>query len=69
MAIWLIHIHGQIIMTIKADDMDLRVEAERSQYRLQTSNKPFDNIHKHKNVVIQSEIGHESFSESISHLR
>ncbi|OQR90610.1 anoctamin-like protein [Achlya hypogyna] len=31
-----------------ADDEHLRVEAERIEYRLQTSNKPLDPVHSHK---------------------
>jgi len=56
-------------MTIKADDRDLRVEAERTQYRLQTSNKPFDRVHEMKNENIKRKIGPERFQESIDYLR
>lgn len=59
----------EIILTMKTDDMDLRVEADRRNYRLQTRNKPFDPIHAESNVAIKESIGEEAFAESIEHLR
>lgn len=57
-------------MTIKADDNDLRVEADRTDYRLQVSNKPFDMwAHADKNNIIRQEIGDDAWRESIDHLR
>ncbi|GAB9469453.1 hypothetical protein Gpo141_00006732 [Globisporangium polare] len=60
----------EIIMTIKADDNDLRVEADRINYRLQVSNKPFDMwAHGDKNNIVRQEIGDEEWRKSIEHLR
>lgn len=57
-------------MTIKADDNDLRVEADRTNYRLQVSNKPFDMwAHADKNNMIRQEIGDDAWRQSIAHLR
>lgn len=60
----------EIIMTIKTDDNDLRVEADRINYRLQVSNKPFDMwAHGDKNNIVRQEIGDEEWRKSIEHLR
>ncbi|OQR89568.1 anoctamin [Thraustotheca clavata] len=37
-----------ILLLIQADDGDLKIEAERTKYRLQTSNKPFAPVHAQK---------------------
>lgn len=57
-------------MTIKADDNDLRVEADRTNYRLQVSNRPFDMCaHADKNNIVRQEIGDAEWHKSIDHLR
>ncbi|KDO32354.1 hypothetical protein SPRG_02832 [Saprolegnia parasitica CBS 223.65] len=38
----------QILVLIQADEGDLRIQAERTKYRLQTSNKPFSSVHADK---------------------
>ncbi|KAJ0407910.1 hypothetical protein P43SY_009197 [Pythium insidiosum] len=59
----------EIIMTLKADDNDLRVEADRSDYALQVSNKPFNNlVHKEKLEMVRAEIGDEMMQKARSHL-
>ncbi|GMF28798.1 unnamed protein product [Phytophthora lilii] len=60
----------EIIMTIKADNDDLRVEADRTDYRLQVSNKPFDKtLHEKKLKTLRREIGEQEWQKSIDHLR
>ncbi|KAE9332289.1 hypothetical protein PF008_g15013 [Phytophthora fragariae] len=60
----------EIIMTIKADNDDLRVEADRADYRLQISNKPFDkSLHSSKLQTLRSEMGEHEWQQSIDHLR
>ncbi|KAG1703865.1 hypothetical protein DVH05_006874 [Phytophthora capsici] len=60
----------EIIMTIKADNDDLRVEADRTNYRLQVSNKPFDEtLHDTKIKSLRREIGETEWQNSIDHLR
>ncbi|KAF4321974.1 hypothetical protein BBO99_00003272 [Phytophthora kernoviae] len=60
----------EIIMTIMADDNDLRVEADRTNYRLQVSNKPFDTtLHEKKLRNLRQEIGEKEWQNSIDHLR
>ncbi|TDH65902.1 hypothetical protein CCR75_005367 [Bremia lactucae] len=60
----------EIIMTIKADNNDLRIEADRSNYRLQISNKPFDmTLHEAKLLALRREIGNKEWQNSIDHLR
>ncbi|KAE9355831.1 hypothetical protein PR003_g2645 [Phytophthora rubi] len=60
----------EIIMTIKADNDDLRVEADRADYRLQISNKPFDkSLHGSKLQTLRSEMGEHEWQQSIDHLR
>ncbi|KAG6976300.1 hypothetical protein JG688_00001510 [Phytophthora aleatoria] len=60
----------EIIMTIKADNDDLRVEADRTNYRLQVSNKPFDTtLHEKKLKTLQREMGDKEWQNSIDHLR
>ncbi|KAF1327051.1 Anoctamin-like protein, partial [Globisporangium splendens] len=62
--------NDEILMTIKADDGDLRIEADRTNYRLQVSNKPFDMwAHGDKNHMVRQEIGDVEWSKSIEHLR
>lgn len=57
-------------MIIKADDHDLRIEADRINYRLQVSNKPFDmSAHGDKNAIVRQEIGDAAWETSIDHLR
>lgn len=57
-------------MTIKADDNDLRVEADRTDYRLQVSNRPFDEkVHGAKIKSVRQEIGDLHYKESMEHLR
>ncbi len=56
-------------MTLKADDNDLRVEADRTDYPLQVSNKPFAEVHKKKNSIIRDEIGEEGFKQAVELLR
>lgn len=60
----------EIIMTIKADNDDLRVEADRTNYRLQVSNMPFDEtLHDTKIKSLRREIGETEWQNSIDHLR
>ncbi|CAI5733837.1 unnamed protein product [Hyaloperonospora brassicae] len=60
----------EIIMTIKTDDNDLRVEADRTNYRLQVSNKPFSEVlHDGKLEAMRREMGDKDWHESIDHLR
>lgn len=60
----------EIIMTIKADDNDLRIEADRTNYLLQVSNRPFDaNVHSDKIKRVQREIGHTQWQKAIDHLQ
>ncbi|TMW63463.1 hypothetical protein Poli38472_002404 [Pythium oligandrum] len=62
--------NDEIIMTIKADDMDLRVEADRTDYPLQVCNKPFDQrLHHDKLEALRQEIGDEEFQKSKDHLQ
>ncbi|OQS01158.1 anoctamin-like protein [Achlya hypogyna] len=42
------HAGDVILVLIEADEGDLKIEAERTKYRLQTSNKPFDVVHEAK---------------------
>lgn len=57
-------------MTIKADDNDLRIEADRTNYLLQVSNRPFDvNVHSDKIRTIQREIGSTEWQKSVDHLQ
>ncbi|KAH9109077.1 hypothetical protein LEN26_010766 [Aphanomyces euteiches] len=49
-----------IIMTVKADEGDLKTEAARIEYRLQTSNKPFDAIHAAKLRAIVADEGNDA---------
>ncbi|GLE02983.1 hypothetical protein PINS_up011862 [Pythium insidiosum] len=59
----------EIIMTLKADDNDLRVEADRSDYALQVSNKPFNTlVHKEKLEAVRAEIGEEWMQKARDHL-
>ncbi|ETV84103.1 hypothetical protein, variant [Aphanomyces astaci] len=58
----------EIIMTVKADEGDLKVEAERTEYRLQTSNKPFDAIHTSKLEAVARDVGDVVMAESKAHL-
>ncbi|RHY31801.1 hypothetical protein DYB32_003155 [Aphanomyces invadans] len=57
-----------IIMTVRADEGDLAIEAERTQYRLQTSNKPFDAVHSAKLQTIEREVGAAAMTDSKQHL-
>uniref|UniRef100_M4B5K8 Anoctamin transmembrane domain-containing protein n=1 Tax=Hyaloperonospora arabidopsidis (strain Emoy2) TaxID=559515 RepID=M4B5K8_HYAAE len=60
----------EVIMTIKTDDNDLRVEADRTNYRLQVSNKPFcQTLHDGKLETMRQEMGDKDWHESIDHLR
>ncbi|RLN78126.1 hypothetical protein BBJ28_00025970, partial [Nothophytophthora sp. Chile5] len=60
----------EIIMTIKADNDDLRVEADRTNYKLQVSNKPFDaTLHKKKIRTLQREMGTTEWQNAVDHLR
>ncbi|RLN81529.1 hypothetical protein BBJ28_00024684, partial [Nothophytophthora sp. Chile5] len=60
----------EIIMTIKADNDDLRVEADRTNYKLQVSNKPFDaTLHKKKLRTLQREMGTTEWQSAVDHLR
>jgi hypothetical protein len=60
----------EIIMTIKADNDDLRVEADRTNYRLQVSNKPFDKVlHEKKLATMRREMGSAEWQNSLEHLR
>jgi hypothetical protein len=57
-------------MTIKADDNDIRVEADRTDYLLQVSNRPFDqNVHSDKIRALQREIGRTEWQKSVDHLQ
>lgn len=48
----------EIIMSVKSENDDLRVEADRTNYRLQLSNKPFDDmLHRDKIHDLKREIG------------
>lgn len=59
----------EIIMTLKADDNDLRVEADHTDYLLQVCNKPFDlHLHGTKLANVRREIGEEEYQNSIDHL-
>ncbi|DAZ98242.1 TPA: hypothetical protein N0F65_011710 [Lagenidium giganteum] len=59
----------EIVMTIKADDNDLRVEADRTNYRLQVSNRPFDaDLHHDKLQRVRREVGATDWANSIEHL-
>ncbi|KAK1932013.1 Anoctamin-10 [Phytophthora citrophthora] len=56
----------EIIMSIKSENDDLRVEADRTNYRLQLSNKPFDeNLHSDKISDLKREIGPEAWQNSL----
>lgn len=56
----------EIIMSIKSENDDLRVEADRTNYRLQLSNKPFDDaLHKEKISDLKREIGAEAWQNSM----
>uniref|UniRef100_A0AAV1TX72 Anoctamin transmembrane domain-containing protein n=1 Tax=Peronospora matthiolae TaxID=2874970 RepID=A0AAV1TX72_9STRA len=58
------------MMTIKTDDNDLRVEADRTNYRLQVSNKPFSKtLHDGKLETMRQEMGDKDWHESIDRLR
>ncbi|CEG40388.1 Protein required for meiotic chromosome segregation [Plasmopara halstedii] len=60
----------EIIMTIKADNNDLRIEADRANYRLQVSNKPFDEtLHQNKLSKLRHEIGDQEWQKSMDHLQ
>ncbi|KAI9920598.1 hypothetical protein PsorP6_001910 [Peronosclerospora sorghi] len=60
----------EIIMTIKTDNDDLRIEADRSSYRLQVSNQPFSKtLHEEKLKTLRREIGETEWQNSIDHLR
>ncbi|CAH0492872.1 unnamed protein product [Peronospora farinosa] len=60
----------EIIMTIKTDNDDLRTEADRTNYRLQVSNKPFSKtLHDEKLKMLQREMGDKEWQNSIDHLR
>ncbi|CAH0478562.1 unnamed protein product [Peronospora belbahrii] len=60
----------EIIMTIKTDNDDLKIEADRSDYRLQVSNKPFSRtLHNEKLKTLQREMGDKEWQTSIGHLR
>lgn len=60
----------EIIMTIKADNDDLKTEADRENYRLQVSNKPFDKtLHGNKLLTLRLALGEKEWQDSIDHLR
>ncbi|DAZ98225.1 TPA: hypothetical protein N0F65_011693 [Lagenidium giganteum] len=60
----------QIVMMVKADDNDLRVEAARLEYRLQVSNRPFDQrVHGTKLQHVEEEITAKYMERSMQHLR
>ncbi|POM59520.1 Anoctamin-like protein [Phytophthora palmivora] len=57
-------------MSVKSENDDLRVEADRTNYRLQISNKPFDDIlHRDKIIELKREIGDAGWNKSLDHLR
>lgn len=59
----------EIFMTIRADDSDLRMEADRIGYKLQVSNKPFDNSqHQSKIELLNAELTKSDWINSIHHL-
>ncbi|KAG7398976.1 hypothetical protein PHYBOEH_009969 [Phytophthora boehmeriae] len=60
----------EIVMTVKSENDDLRVEADRTNYRLQLSNKPFDTmLHAEKISKLQREVGPDDWQKSMNHLR
>ncbi|GMF20978.1 unnamed protein product [Phytophthora fragariaefolia] len=60
----------EIIMSVKSENDDLRVEADRTNYRLQLSNKPFDNmLHRDKILDLKREMGDAGWEKSLDHLR
>ncbi|RLN64909.1 hypothetical protein BBP00_00003151 [Phytophthora kernoviae] len=60
----------EIIMTVKSENDDLRVEADRTNYRLQLSNKPFDAmLHAEKIRSLQHEVGPDGWQKSMDHLQ
>ncbi|ETL43724.1 hypothetical protein F442_06048 [Phytophthora nicotianae P10297] len=60
----------EIIMSVKSENDDLRVEADRTNYRLQLSNKPFDvMLHRDKISDLRREIGADAWQKSLVLLR
>ncbi|RLN26609.1 hypothetical protein BBJ28_00017546, partial [Nothophytophthora sp. Chile5] len=60
----------EIILTVTPDNDDLRVEADRTNYRLQLSNKPFDSmLHRDKIRDLKREIGDDHWLKSVELLR
>ncbi|DBA05103.1 TPA: hypothetical protein N0F65_000791 [Lagenidium giganteum] len=60
----------KIVLTIRADDHDLRVEAARVGYQLQVSNRPFDaTLHEDKLTTLRRELSPREFAASKEHLR
>ncbi|KAL7692429.1 putative anoctamin [Plasmopara halstedii] len=60
----------EIIMSVKSENDDLRVEADRTNYCLQLSNKPFDiMLHRDKILDLKRELGSVEWQKSIDHLR
>ncbi|KAL3672161.1 hypothetical protein V7S43_002824 [Phytophthora oleae] len=56
----------EIIMSVKSENDDLRVEADRTNYRLQLSNKPFDDVlHRDKISDLKREIGADAWQNSL----
>ncbi|KAF1772732.1 Anoctamin [Phytophthora cactorum] len=60
----------EIIMSVKSENDDLRVEADRTNYRLLLSNKPFDAmLHRDKISDLKREIGADGWQKSLDLLR
>jgi hypothetical protein len=60
----------EIIISVNSENDDLRVEADRTNYRLQLSNKPFDDmLHKDKIRDLKREVGGDGWQKSVDHLR
>ncbi|KAI9997720.1 hypothetical protein PInf_001651 [Phytophthora infestans] len=60
----------EIIMSVKSENDDLRVEADRTNYRLQLSNKPFDAmLHRDKISDLKREIDADAWQKSLDLLR
>lgn len=58
-----------IFIAVRADDIDLRSEANRINYHLQVSNKPFHARHAELNKMLREDLmGEDAFAESIAHL-
>ncbi|OWZ22412.1 Anoctamin protein [Phytophthora megakarya] len=57
-------------ISLKSENDDLRVEADRTNYRLQVSNKPFDDmLHRDKIAELKREVGDSAWKSSLDHLR